>query len=212
MQPGDATVRASAGAVATTVILRCRPVKAVHTETYVNFVAGDAGRDLAFMAIGVDGRPVDLLTGELHVEDSTIATLHGTHLRPVRPGTTHVVMHIGDGEGWTGVSVYEQVRTFDGLRPDQQLVVAPMRLARDSTVRWPLPIGLFELSYGRSSDTQPIPTFAVDGPVMCMPDFAPTVDHVNCLVRGPGASLRITHPGTVMGEVSGSIALWRRKY
>ncbi|HEY2066449.1 MAG TPA: hypothetical protein VGG84_10865, partial [Gemmatimonadaceae bacterium] len=112
MQPGDATVRASAGAVATTVILRCRPVKTVHTESYVNFVAGDAGRDLTFMAIGVDGRPVDLLTGELRVEDSTIATLHGTHLRPVRPGTTHVVMHIGDGEGWTGVSVYEQVRTF----------------------------------------------------------------------------------------------------
>jgi hypothetical protein len=211
-QPGDATVRASAGAVATTVILRCRPVKTVHAEMDVNLVAGGPGHDLVFMAIGPDGRPVDLLTGELQVEDSTIATLHGTHLRPVRPGMTNVTMHIGDGEGWTEVSVYEQVRTFEGLRSDQQLVVAPVLLTRASTVRWSLPTGLFELSYGRSSNRQPIPTFAVDGPVMCMPDFGPTVEHVRCLVRGPGASLRITHPGTVTGEISGSIALWQQRY
>jgi hypothetical protein len=41
-----------------------------------------------------------------------------------------------------------------------------------------------------------------------MPDFGPTVDDVGCLVRGAGATLRISHPGTVTSEIAGSLALW----
>jgi hypothetical protein len=209
-RPGDATVRASAGTIKTTVLLRCRPVKEVRATWGMNFVAGDSGRDLAFTAIAPDGRPVDLLTGEVRVMDSTIATLKGTRIRPLVPGQTQVMVRIGDGEAWIGVSVYEPVRSFEGLRPDQLLVVAPVRLARGDTIRWALPKGLFGLQYGRASAAQPLPSFAVDGPVMCMPDFGPTVDNVSCLVRGPGVSLRIAHPGTT-GEIAGSIALLRRR-
>jgi hypothetical protein len=208
-RPGDATVRASVGTVATTVLLRCRPVKEVRVEMGIDLVVGDSGHDLAFMALAPDGRPVNLLTGELHVEDSTIATLKGIHIRPVAPGRTFVTVHIGDGVSGTVVSVYEPVRTLEGLRPDQLLVVAPVRLARGDTIRWPLPIGRFWMRYDRASDAQPIPTFAVDGLVMCMPDFGPTVDDVGCVVRRPGATLRITHPGTAAGEIAGRLALMR---
>jgi hypothetical protein len=209
VRPGDATVRASAGTIATTVLVRCRPVKKVRAEMGVSFVVGDSGHDLAFMALAPDGWPVDLLAGELRVLDSAVATLTGSRIRPVAPGLTSVIVRIGDGESWTGVSVYERVRTFDGLRPDQRFVVASVRLAPGETVRWPLPKGRFWMQYGRASAVQPIPTFAVDGLIMCMPDFGPTVDDVGCLVRAPGASLRITHPGTVTTEIAGSLTLMR---
>jgi hypothetical protein len=208
--PGDATVRASLGAVETSVLLRCRPVKEVKAQMGMNFVVGDSGKDLRFAALAPNGWPVDLLAGEVHVLDSTVATLKGMRIRPVAPGRTTVIVRIGDGESWTGVSVYEPVRTLEGLRRDQRLVVVPVRLARGDTIRWPLPMGLFFLHYNRTSAAQPIPTFAVDGLIMCMPDFGPTVDDTWCLVRAPGASVRISHPVTVAGEIVGSLALTRQ--
>ena len=207
-EAGDATVRASLGTVETTVLLRCRPVKTVHAEMAMSFFPGDPGKDLAFSATSADGRPVDLLAGELRVQDTSVATLRGTHVRPVAPGRTAVIVRIGDGESETGVSVYEPVRTLAGLRADQEMVVAPVRLARAETIRWPLPMGLFWLQYYRASTPQPLPVFAVDGLVMCMPDFGPTIDHVGCLVRAPGASIRITHPGSG-ATIVGSLALER---
>jgi hypothetical protein len=207
--PGDATVRASIGTVETTVLLRCRPVKRVLAQMPMNFLVGDPGKDLTFMALSPDGKPVDLLAGEVRVMDSTIAMLTGMHVRPLAPGYTPVLVRIGDGEGWTGVSVYEPVRTFDGLRPDQELVVAPVRLGRGETIRWSLPMGLFNLHYNRTSAAQPIPVLAVDGLIMCMPDFGPSIEDTYCLVRAPGASVRISHPGLVAGEVAGSLALTR---
>jgi hypothetical protein len=208
--PGDATVRASLGKVETSVLLRCRPVKDVRAQMGINFVVGDSGRDLRFMALAPDGRPVDLLAGEVHVLDSTVATLTGTHIRPVAPGRTTVIVRIGDGESWTEISVYEPVRTFDGLRSDQRLVVAPVRLARGDTIRWPLPMGLFTLQFNRTSASQPSPTIAVDGLIVCMPDFGPGIDESFCLVRAPGASVRISHPGTVTGAIVGNLAITRQ--
>jgi hypothetical protein len=208
--PGDATVRASLGAVETSVLLRCRPVKEVHGLTVINFIVGDSGTDLRFLALAPDGRPVDLLAGEVHVLDSTIATLTGTRVRPVAPGRTTVIVRIGDAESWTEISVYEPVRTFDGLRSDQRLVVAPMRLARGDTIRWPLPMGLFTLQFNRTSASQPSPTIAVDGLIVCMPEFGPGIHESFCLVRAPGASVRISHPGTVAGAIAGSLAITRQ--
>jgi hypothetical protein len=209
-QPGDATVRASLGTVETSVLLRCRPVKEVRGQTGINFVVGDSGKHLQFAALAPDGRPEDLLAGEVHVLDSTIATLNGTRVRPVAPGRTTVIVRIGDGESWTGISVYEPVRSFDGLRSDQRLAVAPVRLARGDTIRWPLPMGLFTLQFNRTSASQPSPTIAVDGLIVCMPDFGPGIDASFCLVRAPGASVRISHPGTVAGAIVGSLAITRQ--
>jgi hypothetical protein len=183
-------------------------VKDLVAEEGIHLVVGGSGKDLAFMAVGPDGRAVDLLAGEMHVEDSTIATVNSTTIQPIRPGRTRVVLRIGDHETDTQVTVFEPVETFDGLRADQRYVVAPVRVTRGDTIRWSLPKGLFWLSYGGASDAQPIPAFAVDGPVMCMPDFGPKVDYVHCLVRRPGASLRITYPRTATTRpISGSIAI-----
>ena len=58
---------------------------------------------------------------------------------PVAPGQTILQVRIGDDEAWAPVVVYEPVRTLEGLRDDQMVVVAPVRLARGDTIRWPLP-------------------------------------------------------------------------
>jgi hypothetical protein len=123
-------------------------------------------------------------------------------------------MRFGEGEARTQVSVYERVRTFDGLRDDQRFVIAPVRLARSDTIRWPLPQGLFWLQYHSASNSQPMPTLALNGPIMCMPvpAFGPAVQRVDCLARGPGATLRLAHPGLTASEITGALSIEHQKY
>ena len=208
---GDAEVRASAGAVQTTLLIRCRPVKALYTDSWLQLVAGESVQRLGLWAIGPDSSAVTLLAGDIHVGDTAIAALSGRGIRPRAPGHTVIITRIGDAETITGVSVYEPVPSFEGLRTDQRFVIAPVRVARGETIRWPLPSGQFWLVYRRASETEPIPRLSVQGPVMCMPDFAPDVDFVDCLVRGAGASITITHPGNTSSAIAGRLALGRQE-
>lgn len=210
---GDAKVRASIGDLTTTVPVQCRPVREIRATQGITFLLGDVGRDLRFVALDPDGQPVSRLAGEIRVEDSTIATLHGTLVRPVAPGHTGMSVHIGDGEAWTGVTVYEPVSSLVGLRADQRVVVAPVRLAPGETIRWPLPKGLFSVRYTPASRGQPSASLDVDGPLMCMPTLGATVHDANCLVRGPGATIRIAHPGGYASAIAGGLALemWKNQ-
>lgn len=207
---GDAEVRASAGAARTTLLIRCRPVQRLYADMWLQLVAGESVQSIELSAIGPDSSAVSLLAGDIHIGDTSIATLSGWGIRPRAPGHTVIITRIGDAETITGVSVYEPVPSLQGLRPDQRFVIAPVRVARGDTIDWPLPKGPFWLVYRRTPGTSPIPRFAVHGPVMCMPDFGPGVDYVSCLARGPGASIRISHPGTSKGAIEGRLALGRQ--
>lgn len=208
---GDAEVRASAGAVSTTLLIRCRPVKQLYTDMWLQLVAGEARHPIGLWAVGPDSGVVTLLAGDIHVGDTAIAALSGRGIRPRAPGHTVIITRIGDAEAITGVTVYEPVQTLDGLRPDQKFVVAPVRVGRDETIRWPLPSGQFWMVYLRHSSRDAMPRIATQGPVMCMPDFVAGVDFVHCLVRGDGASVTITHPGTTDSAIAGRLALGRQE-
>ncbi|MEO5818486.1 MAG: hypothetical protein ABIT20_24655 [Gemmatimonadaceae bacterium] len=208
---GDALLRASLGALATTVRLHCLPVKRVRADAHIQFVVGGPPRELAFVALDPDGLPVNRLAGELRVLDSSIATLEHGFVRPLAPGNTSVSMQFGDASAMTWVSVYEPIHSFADMRSTQRLVVAPLELAPGDTVRWPLPLGLFDLYYWRGSNVQPIPSMSVDGPIMCLPDFGPNVERVSCLARGPGVWLRIAYPRGTASVLEGAFALERRK-
>ena len=194
--PGDALVRASLGQAIATVRIKCRPVRQVLANMWMQFTAGDSSQELNFVALDPDGLPVNRLAGVLRVRDSSIATLKNGRVKPISPGRTAVVMHFGEGEATTQVSVYERVPSFIGLRADQRFAIAPVRLGPADTIRWPLPQGLFWLQFHRPSRYADIPTIAMEGPIMCTPNADQSVDRLYCLVRGSGASVRMTHPST----------------
>lgn len=137
-QPGDASIRASLGAVATTALLRCRPVRDVRTPNVLNLVVGGPAQDVPFEALGPDSRPVMLLAGALSVGDSTIVTLEGQRIRARAPGMTWVTTHIGDGKSETRVYTYERASSPEAIRPGQNLAV-PVRLAGGEMHQWRLP-------------------------------------------------------------------------
>lgn len=233
-QPGDAVLRAAVArgaplreapgegsdSVATSVQLRCRPVREVRTGGN-DFVLGDPPRELAAQFVGVDGRPVTLVGAQLWVDNTAVVALDGLRLRPRRPGAAHVTVRVGDREGGVFVRVFAPVRTFDALRPDQVAVAASVRLIPGGAAWWALPRGPFAVQFLTDLATRTLPTLAVDGPVTCVPALRPGVTATDCLVRGPGASVTVAHParrgprldargaGTARADVVGAVGIWR---
>jgi hypothetical protein len=229
-QRGDAVVRASLGRLSKDFVIHCEPIRTLRSADWGNFVVGDPARTLSVGAIGLDGDPVTRIAARLRVDDSTIATLDGDgRLRPLRPGEARIDVAIGDREVLTGVTVFEAVRTFEGLRPDQRWVVAPIHLRQGESLRWPLPTGTFFLSFSADSSQAPpargfsglfgsIPTaqspisMSVAGPIMCTRMSSPDPADVDmyCLARAPGATVHIT-AARGANDVVGSLGLERQK-
>jgi hypothetical protein len=232
-RPGDAIVRASLAPLHRDFVIHCEPVRKIRGAGWGNFVVGQPPGTLTVDAIGPDGQPVTRIAARLRVEDSTIATLDSSgRLRPLRPGQTWIDIEIGDRRAGDFVTVYEPVRTFEGLRPDQRWVVAPIRLTRGASVRWPLPTGVFFLTFsadstevpptrgfvglgsGSSPTVQSPVNMSVGGLIMCtrMPEVQPGVLGAYCLARAPGATLILTYwgPGGP-NEIVGSLALERQE-
>jgi hypothetical protein len=222
---GASVVRASLGGVSTSVVLRCEPVAALFLGEPAYF-AGDPPRPLVISARDAEGNEVRRIAGEVRVEDSTIATVLPTGLiRPLHAGETRLQVAIGDEADSRRLTVFERVASFEGLRPDQRWVVAPLRLERGEVIRWPLPTGRIALGFGTGVDDangasppgrrfggtgQALPPFVmfVEGPVMCMPQLGPGVPSTGCVVRSPEARLVVAHPGGSFREpVSGAVSL-----
>jgi hypothetical protein len=232
-QRGDVIVRAALATLTRDFVVHCQPVRKIRDAGWGNFVVGDPAGALTVDAIGLDGKPVTRIAARLRVFDSTIATLDASgRLRPLRPGYTSIDMEIGDRVARAEVMVFEPVRTFEGLRPDQRLVVAPVRLTRGASIRWPAPTGVFFLTFSADSSevpptrgfvglgSGPSPTvqssvnMSVAGPIMCsrFPDPRPSVLWAYCRARTPGATLilRYSGPGGP-NEIVGSLALERQE-
>jgi hypothetical protein len=166
---------------------------------------------------------VTRIAAKLSVADSTIATLDGSLLRPLKPGRTWVDMDLGDRSVGTSVTVFERLPTLPVLRRDQRWVVVPIHLRPEESVRWPLPRGLFFLAV--NTDTSEVPTtrafaswtahsdvrLSVDGPIMCMPDPRSGVTNTHCLARASGATLTIRYAGKGARDAVGLLALDREE-
>lgn len=228
-RPGDAIVRASLAPLQTDFVIHCEPVREIRGAGWGNFVVGGPAGTFSVDAIGLDGQPVTRIAARLRVLDSTIATLDASgRLRPVRPGHTSIDIEIGDRVAGAEVTVFEPVRTFEGLRSDQRWVVAPIHLTRGASLHFPLPKGLFFVVFGADSSEMPATrgftglgsisirqspiSMSVAGPIMCMPELGPGVLDSHCLARGPGATLTLTHSGLGgPNEIVGSLALERQE-
>lgn len=142
---GDVTVRASLGAVATSVVVRCRPVEKIYLESTIDLVVGDSAEPVPFEAVDSAGRRVELLAGSMRILDTTVAKLEGVRVRARSAGSTLVGVFAGDRGGWTEVNVYERASSPSRIRPDQNIAI-PVSLASGDTRRWPLPAGSYVIS------------------------------------------------------------------
>jgi hypothetical protein len=218
---GDAVLRASAGELKKDFVIHCLPVARIRAVGWGNFMLGDSARTLFVDAVGVDSLPVTRIAATLRVDDSTVATLDGSVLRPLRPGTTPVEIAIGDNRFGASVTVFEPVTTLETLKPDQRWVAVRVCLKRAESVRWPLPVGDFFLAFSTDTSDAPVPrsfgtlhahpsvSLSVDGPIMCMPDLSSGISNSHCLARGPGATLMIRHSDERVPDVVGVLALER---
>lgn len=142
---GDATVRATLGLVATSLMVRCRPVRILGVEGPVNLVLGDSARDLPVVALGPDLSPVDLLRMRVIIEDSSVAVMEGQRVRARAPGGTFAEVRAGEQSGGVGIKVYEPVAALDGVGPERQHLAIRLTLRASEQRRYRIPAGEYML-------------------------------------------------------------------
>jgi hypothetical protein len=210
---GDAVVRASLGALATQLVLRCRPVHAVRATWMANLVLGDSGTKVSFLALDARGNEVSQLRGEVGVEDSSVVTLDvaadGTRIvRPRAPGTTFLHVRIGDEGRGTSVRVYERASSVEGIGKGQLLAV-PVELAGGEVRQWHLPAGpeSYNLSVLPAGDTTRVPRLAIVG-ANCVTDMR---EQGLWCVALQGATVFVYHSrdGDQARAERGMLAVWR---
>lgn len=137
-QTGDAIVRASLGSLATRMVIRCQPVGEVRTLRMVNIVADGPAQELPFEALDRHGEPVTILTGQVTVSDSTIATVKGMNVFGRLAGSTALDMRVGDRTAYASIHVYERAESPEKILPGQHLAIQ-LRLKSGDVRRWHLP-------------------------------------------------------------------------
>lgn len=139
---GDATVRASVHAIATTLRLRCRPVDRVRIAGPMQLLLGDSAQVIPLEALDTDGKSVDQLAGTVSEDKDGVYTVErGLRLRPRVAGASVMTVVIGDRSARVGVHVYAPASDLAGLRRGQDLVAVSLRLASGEVRRWSLPTG-----------------------------------------------------------------------
>ncbi len=134
---GDATIRASLGALVTHALVRCRPVHDLWGGGELNLLVGDSSPVLAFAPVDSAGHPVTLFTMGISY-DSAIVTLEKWRLHARAPGEASVDFYIGDEWAHWWVQVYERAQSLEGIRPGDHRAV-PVRLAGGEMLSLQLP-------------------------------------------------------------------------
>ncbi len=208
---GDATVHASLGSLSTNLLLRCRPVTKVLATRMMNLVVGGPSQDLPFEALDVDGKSVTLLTGQVTIGDSTIASVQGTRVRAVSTGQTGIEMRVGNRKAFTQVLAYKLASTPEGIRPGEHVAVN-VHLLGGEMRSWHLAASRenYFIAMLPDGDEQSMPRLTILG-AACSPGLGPYTFF--CLAR-TDAKVIVYHPRDVDPErrLSGALAVWRQSW
>jgi hypothetical protein len=161
-QRGDVRVRVSLGAVATQVLVRCRPVETVRLVTPIQLVMGDTARLVPLTAYAPDNRPVELLAARVWVSDSSVVALDGLSIRPRAWGTSSLAVEVGDRQGWASVHVYDRASTLEEMRRERRLLAVPVQLAAGEMRRWSLAAGDWMLTMWPEEDEEHGPQLRIE--------------------------------------------------
>ena len=208
VRPGKVAVRASVGSVTTRLQLDCQPVSQLRMKHWFNLLLGEPAQELHVGGFDLEGRPITRLAARMTVHDTTIAQVTGTRVRATAPGRTFLTVSVGEEWVIAAVTVFEPVASLARLRPDQRFVIAPVRLQPGESVRWPLTPGSVWLVNQVDRDGS-APVLEVAGPASCDPAPAPGVYRTWCHVRGPGATVTLSHPRSASSAIESTLAMER---
>jgi len=142
---GDAEVAATYGELTTRVAVLCRPIEGFRMPRVLRLTISGPPAPLDVGAIGVDGKPVDMLAGTASVRDSQIAALVEGYVHARARGATMVDVEGGDCAVSIPIEVVEASRTSDGLLPHEQYAES-LGMAAGELRSWRLPPGRYEIS------------------------------------------------------------------
>jgi hypothetical protein len=203
----DATIVATAGALSTTALLRCRPVGSVRISGPVQFLLGDSAQSLNPQVLGLDGKPLDVIAGTVSIDDRSVVGAEGMRLSARAPGVSLVTLKIGDSSATAGVHVYEPLDALVHLKPEQRLVAVRLSLRSGEYRKWDLPAGTWMLTMLPYKDEQRGLRLKVEG-ANCVPEPL-TPRRISCHTNGT-ASVTVEHPSKVRApELEGRLLVRR---
>lgn len=194
LHSADATVKAELGSIATTLSVRCRPVKKVYIEGPLQFLLPDSAKEMPLRVVDLDGNDVGLLSGKTDILDTTVATIDGIRVIPKAPGVTVAGVRFGNESAGVGVHVYETVGGLDALQRGTKFVGVPLRLAGAEMKSWTLPPGSWMLTMLPESDEANGIQLRIEG-ATCSP-LQLTRRRLGCFVKTV-AKVTVYNPATL---------------
>lgn len=210
---GDAIVRVSLNDLSSLVNVHCRPVVAIRTPGRYDFLPGDQPQSLRVEALGADGKVVQELRGFVRVLDTSVAMLDRGKLVPRAPGSSQLVISVGDARLRVAVAVHEIVDRFDNLAPAQRSVAMPLRLALGDTLRLPVAAGTMWVKWMSRDGATAHPSITAEGTGYCHMDseafvrWLPAGEYGAYCSFGDGARIRISRPNAGEAVLTGALLL-----
>lgn len=207
----QATVHVVIGALATNALILCRPIRDLRATRMLNLIVGRPAQDLPFEAIGMDGQPVTLMSGEVNIDDSAIVAVDGFRIRAIAPGKSGVTVRVGNRTAFTNVQAYAVSRSPEGIRAGQRVAI-PVRLMNGELQQWKLSPSAedYFISMLPDIDEEHMPRIAIVG-ANC--DQAMGPHSFFCLVRN-NASVIAYYPQNIRlrETLSGNLLVWRQEW
>jgi hypothetical protein len=209
----DAEIRATFMHLVRDFVLRCRPVASIEAASWVDLLAGDSARDLAFIAHGPDGNRVTELRGVVTVGDASIAAIEATSIRPKGPGQTFVTIEVGGRTTSIPIMVYQPVTSFVDNAQKMRLMAMRVDLARGDTMWLPLPKAAFWVTYFSGDRNVAPPTIELVGEGSCTTGNGlqerriEEGEYAKYCFAGRGTRMMVAHGASGAPRVAGIVAL-----
>lgn len=212
---GDATVRATLGSLATTLLLRCRPVSTLASRYGLALVVGEQAAPIPFVALDATRRIVSPLRGAITVADTSIAVMERASdgqrlLRARAPGSTRVDVSVGDRTTSVFVNAFGRRSSFNGIKPGDRVAIR-VRVRTGEVRQWSLVPSreLYVVRMIPDGDEEQMPAVAISG-ANCVDEGR----HAFMCAAPHGAQLFAYYPawGNQSMERRGDIAVERREY
>ncbi|MDQ8166031.1 MAG: hypothetical protein P3A28_09805 [Gemmatimonadota bacterium] len=203
----DAKVTATAGALSTVALVRCRPIRSIHMNGPVQFIAGDTAQPLVTQIVGLNGEALDVVAGSVAIDDRAVAGAEGMRITAREPGAARVTLTVGDSSATADVNVYEPLDALVRLRPEQKFVAVRLSLRSGEYRRWTLPAGTWMLTMLPYKDEKRGIRLKVAG-ASCVPEpISPR--RISC-TTADSAYVTVEHPSkTRAPELEGQLLVRR---